>query len=93
MNAFSIKLFDNCIKTFLNKKFLHTPVAFTFEKKELFIVLPYFGNLSLTLRTRLENSINNNLPYCKIKIIFKSTTRLSIFSVLKIKCLLTYALL
>ena len=37
----------------LSKMFLHTPVAWTVEKKELFVVLPYLGNLSLALRTRL----------------------------------------
>ena len=52
-NAFLIKLVDNCIKTFLNKKFLHTPVALTVEKKELFITLPYLGNLSLAHKTVL----------------------------------------
>ena len=54
-------------------------MALTVEKKELFITLPYFGNLSLTIRTRLQNSINRNLPFCKIKVIFKSRTRLSNF--------------
>ena len=92
-NAFPIKLVDNCIKTFLNKKFLHTPVALTIEKKKLFIALPYLGNLSLAIRTRLQNSINNNLPFCKIKIFFKSTHVLVNFSVLKINCLLTYILM
>ena len=78
-NAFPIKLVDNCIKTFLNKKFLHTPVALAVEKKELFIALPYLGNLSLAIRTPFQNSINENLPFCKIKVIFKSTTCLSNF--------------
>ena len=59
------------------KKFLHTPVALTVEKKELFIVLPYLDNLSLIIRTRLQNSISKNLSFFKIKVIFKSTTRLS----------------
>ena len=45
----------------------------TVEKKELFIALPYLGNLSLAIRTRLQNSINNNLLFCK------STTSLSKF--------------
>ena len=31
--AFPIKLVDSRTKTFLNKKFLHTPVALTVEKK------------------------------------------------------------
>ena len=78
-NAFPIKLVDNCIKTFLYKNLFHTPVALTVEKKELFFVLPYLGDLSLALRTLLQNSINKNLPYCKIKVIFKSTTRPSKF--------------
>ena len=78
-NVFPIEVIDSGIKTFLNKKFLHTPVAMTVEKKELFIVLSYLGNLSLALRTRLQNSINKNLPFCKIKVIFKSATRLSKF--------------
>ena len=78
-NAFPIKLVDNCIKTFLHKKFFHTPVALTVEKKELFIALPNLGDLSLAIRTRLQNSVNKNLPFCKIKVIFKSTTRLSKF--------------
>ena len=69
-NAFPIKLVDSCIKNFLNKKLLNTPVTLTGKKKELFIDLPYLGNLSLALRTRLQNSINKNLPFCKIKVIF-----------------------
>ena len=63
-NAIPIKLVDNCIKAFLNKKFLHAPVALTVEKKELLNVLPYFGNLSLALKARLQNNINGNLCYC-----------------------------
>ena len=52
-NAFPIKLVENYIKTFLNKTFLHTPVALTIEKKELFMALPYLGNLSLAIRRHL----------------------------------------
>ena len=54
-------------------------------KKELFIVLPCLGNLSLALRTRLLNSINKSLPFFTIKVIFKSTTRLNNFFNLKDK--------
>ena len=76
-NVFPIKLVDNCIKTFLNKKFLHTTyVALTVEKKQLLIVLPCLGILSLALRTSLQNSIDKN---SKIKVISKSATHLSIF--------------
>ena len=84
-NVFSIKLVDNCIKTFLNKTFLHTTVALTVEKKELFIALPYLGNLSLAIRTHLQNRINKNLPFCKIKVIFESMAPLSKFFCFKDK--------
>ena len=67
--AFPIKLVDNCIRNFLNKNFLNTPVTLTVKKKELFIVLPYLGNYSLVSGTRLQNSTNRNLPFCKIKVI------------------------
>ena len=78
-------MFDNCIKTSFDKKFFHSPVTLTVEKKELFIVIPYLGNLSLALRTRLQNSINKNFPYCKIEVIFESLTRLNNFFHLKDK--------
>ena len=84
-NAFPIRLVDNCIKTFLNKKFLHTRVAFTVEKKELFIALPYLGNLSLAIRIGLQNSIIKNLTFCKMMVIFKSTIRLNNFFCFKDK--------
>ena len=70
---------------FFEKKFLHTPVTLTVEKKELFIVLPHLRNLSLALRTHLHNSNNKNLLFCKIKVTFKSTTRLSNFFLFKDK--------
>ena len=60
---FPIKLVYNCIKTFSNEKFLHTPVALTVEEKELFIALPYLGKLSLATRTRLQNSINKKSSF------------------------------
>ena len=78
-NAFPIKLIDSCVKNFLNKKLTEKPVTLTAERKDLVIVLPFYGKLSLDLRTRLRNSISKNLPFCKIRVIFKSSTRISNF--------------
>ena len=39
--------------------------------------LPYLGKASLDLRTRLRQTIERNLPFCKLKIIFKSKCRLN----------------
>ena len=48
------------------------------SKKELTCVLPFIGNKSLQLRTRLVNSIENNLKLCKLKVIFQSSCKLSL---------------
>ena len=90
--AFPIKLLYSCIKNFLNKRLNEKPVIFPAEKNDLVIVLPFFGKLLLDLRTRLKNSIIKNLPLCKIRVIFKTSTRISNFSSSKIKCPITCAL-
>ena len=78
-NAFPIKLIDSCIKNFLNKRLTEKPVTLTAEKKDLVIALPFLGKLSLDLLTRLRNSISKNLLFCKIRVFFKSSTRIPNF--------------
>ena len=73
------------MKMFLNKQFLQKILEHTVPQKELFIALPYLGMSSLCLRTRLQKSINSNISFCKIKIIFKSSKRLANFAKLKNK--------
>ena len=58
-------------------KLTEKPVTLTAKKKDLFIVLPFLGKLSLDLTTRLKISISKNLPFCKIRVIFKSSTHIS----------------
>ena len=78
-NAFPIKLIDSCIKNFLNKRLIEKPVTLTADKKDLVRVLPFLGKLSLDLRTRLRISVSKNLPCCKIRVIVKSSARISNF--------------
>ena len=78
-NAFPIKLINGCIRSFLNKRLTEKPVILTAEKKDLVIILPFLGKLSPDLRTCLKNSISENLPFCKSRIIFKSSTRIPNF--------------
>ena len=40
-------------------------------KKELTFVLPYLGKLLFDLRTMVRGIIERNLPYCKLKLIFR----------------------
>ena len=46
-------------------------------KREITFVLPYLGKLSFDLRARLRRTIERDLPYCKLKIIFRSKCRLN----------------
>ena len=48
-----------------------------FPKRELTFVLPYSAKLSLDLRTRVRQTIERDLRYCKLKIIFRSKCRLN----------------
>ena len=41
--------------------------------------LPYLSMSSLGLRTHLQKGINSNISFCKIKIIYKLSTRLANF--------------
>ena len=67
---------DKCIKIFLNKQFSQKILEHNVPKKLLFLVLTYLGMYFLCLRMRLQRSINSNISFCKMKIIFKSSTRL-----------------
>ena len=67
---------NQCIKKFLNKVFIKKDLNFIVPKRELTFVLPYLGKLSLYLRTRLRRTIERDLPYCKLKVIFSSKCRL-----------------
>ena len=78
-NYFPTNLVDKCIKIFLNKQFSQKILEHTVPKKELFIVLPYLGMPSLCLRACLQKSINSNISFCKIKVIFESSKRLANF--------------
>ena len=40
-------------------------------------MLPYLGTLSFDLRTRFRRTLEKDLPYCKLKIIFRSKRRLN----------------
>ena len=55
-----------------DKVFIKKEVVVKASKKELICVLPFLGKKSMQLRTRLVNSIESNLKFCKLKVIFQS---------------------
>ena len=78
-DSYPHNLVNYCIKKFLNKLFVQRGLNFMVPKRELICVLPYLGKASLDLRTRLRRTIERKLklPFCKLKIIFRSKFRLN----------------
>ena len=83
-NSYPHILGNHCIKQFLNKLFVQRGLNFMVPKRELICVLLYFGKASLDLRTRLTRTIERNLPFCKLKIIFRSNVDLTLYIASKI---------
>ena len=76
-NNYPKNFVNQCIKKFLNKLFIKKDLNLMVPKRELTFVLPYSDKLSFDLRTRLRQTIERDLPYCKLKIIFRSKCRLN----------------
>ena len=76
-NSYPNNLVSHCIKKLSNKLFVQRDLNFTVPKRELICVLPYLGKASLDLRTKLRRTIERNLTFCKLKIIFRSKCRLN----------------
>ena len=83
-NGYPKSFVDFCIKKYLDKVFIKKKVVLKASKKELICVLPFPGKKSLQLRTRLLNSIENNLKFCKVKVIFQSPCKLNSLFLIKI---------
>ena len=47
-------------------------------KKDLTFVLPYLSKILLDLKTRLRRTMERDLLYCKLKVLFRSNCRLDI---------------
>ena len=55
------------------------------------MILPYFGSMSLTIRSKLVKAFSKAMPACKLKVIFKTTSNLG--SYFKFKDLIPRSLL
>ena len=76
-NNYPVALIDQCVKTFLNKIYVPKRILITVPKKDVLIILPFLGQFSLNLRSRLHNCFNKTLPRCNIKVIFQSKNLLT----------------
>ena len=64
-NGYLRKIIDACVFKFLNKAFQPKPVTLTVPKKQIFIVLPFMGNMSGVIKTGLSKPLKKRLPFCK----------------------------
>ena len=62
-----------CISKFMNKLYIKKPVMLTVPKKQLYLVLPFMGKMSALVKSGLARSLHKRLPFCKVKIIFKTS--------------------
>ena len=78
-NSYLKSFIDFCIKKYLDKVFIKKEVVLELSKKELICILPFLGKKSMQLRTCLVNSIESNLKFWKLKVIFQSPCKLNSF--------------
>ena len=72
-NGYSNKFIDKCISKFMNKLYIKKPVMLTVPKKRLYLVLPYMGKMSALVTSGLARSLHKLLPFCKVRIVFKTS--------------------
>ena len=84
-NCYPSHFFYKIVKTFLDKIFIQKKVFYDVPKKELSICLPFLGKHSLELKSKLSRYFSKYFPACRIKVIFKCSSRLNRFLVFKDK--------
>ena len=67
---------DKRIKKSLDKALTQKDVVSTVPEKNLMIVRPYLGKLSLQICTRINCVMKNKLPHCNFRIAFQSKCKL-----------------
>ena len=78
-NGYPTKFVDRCISVFFNKLFEKKEIFHTVPKLDLMVVLPFLGSTSWKVKNELIKTFKNNVPFCSLKIVFKSGKRLSSF--------------
>ena len=74
-NGYSNKFIDKCISKFMNKLHIKKPVMLAVPKKQLYLVLPFMGKMSALVKSGLDRSLHKSLPFCKVRIVFKTSNR------------------
>ena len=75
-NGYPKNFVDRCIKMYLDKVFIKHSNICVLPKKELVCVFPFLARKLLEIKKRQQNAIERTLPYCKLKVIFKSSSKI-----------------
>ena len=67
-NNYPVALIDQCVKTFLNKIYVPKRILITVPKKDVLIILPFLGQFSLNLRSRLIIVLTKRYPGVTLKL-------------------------
>ena len=76
-NGYPSRFVDRCIYNFFDKIFGTRVTITTVPKKEFLLVLSHLGKNSFNVKNALTRSFHGLLPFSQLKIIFKSSSRLS----------------
>ena len=85
-NGYFNNFIDKCISNFMNKLYIKQPVTLTVPKKQLYL------KMQALVKSGLARSLHKRLPFCKVKIVFKTSNRLKNYLVLKMLFLNLYVL-
>ena len=70
-NGYSNKFIDQCISKFMNKLYIKKPVMLTIPKKQLYLVLPFMGKMSLQLSLDSLDHFINVYLFVKLKLLLR----------------------
>jgi hypothetical protein len=74
-NGYSMGFLDVIVAKFLDRTITPRLPVYTVPKKQLLLVLPYLGKVSLQVRNRLQ-SVFRCLPHIQLRIVFTSNNRI-----------------
>ena len=78
-NQFPEKLLSSIVRNFVNnmKSTQVDMVTLTVPKKEVLLILPFYGNVSNVLQSRLLSLFKDAYPQVNLKVIFRTTFRVA----------------
>ena len=75
-NRYPHNFLNHCFKKFSNEPLMQRDFSLAVPERYLICILWYLGKRSFDLTLRLGRIFEGNLPYCKLKVIFRSKCKL-----------------